>query len=90
MLKKSGRVQSVSQNYTYNDDYLDEIIGESEPFPKLMPSEKAQVESDGEDANVFLVEKILDRKKVGRKTLYFVKWENYDESQNTWEPASNL
>lgn len=37
-----------------------------------------------------MVEKILDRKKVGRKTLYFVKWENYDETQNTWEPASNL
>jgi hypothetical protein len=27
--------------YIYNDDYLDDILGDTEPYPILMPTEKA-------------------------------------------------
>lgn len=43
-----------------------------------------------EQENYFIVEKILEKKKVGKKTTYLVKWEGYSEDQNTWEPVSNL
>jgi len=32
----------------------------------------------------------VDKKYVGRKAYYFVKWENYDSDVNTWEPTANL
>ena len=43
----------------------------------------------------FELEKILDKKKMksndGKvRTYYLIKWKNYDNSYNTWEPSSNL
>lgn len=50
------------------------------------------------DTEQFEVEAILDRKiirkksagKVKKTTLYYVKWNGYPSSQNSWEPESNL
>ena len=43
------------------------------------------------EAVSYVVEKILDSKLVGRKVLYLVKWEGFDdEEENTWEPEKNL
>ena len=43
------------------------------------------------EAVSYVVEKILDSKQVGRKVLYLVKWEGFDdEEENTWEPEKNL
>jgi hypothetical protein len=36
------------------------------------------------------VERIVDRKRFKGKLKYLVKWENYPEDQNTWEPIENL
>ena len=36
------------------------------------------------------VEAILDSKRQGRGTKYFVKWEGYPEANNTWEPYTLL
>ncbi|XP_018320304.1 uncharacterized protein LOC108733589 isoform X2 [Agrilus planipennis] len=40
----------------------------------------------------YVVEKILSKRfNPRRRTFeYFIKWENFDSSQNTWEPASHL
>lgn len=44
-----------------------------------------------QEAVSYVVEKILDSKLVGRKVLYLVKWEGFDdEEENTWEPEKNL
>jgi hypothetical protein len=43
-----------------------------------------------EEENIFLVDKILDKKKQGKKTFYLVKWEGFPESEATWEPPINL
>jgi hypothetical protein len=32
----------------------------------------------------------LDKKKEGRKNLYLVKWEGFEEKDATWEPLANL
>ena len=36
------------------------------------------------------VEEIKGKKKIGGKWMYYVKWENYPDSENTWEPVENL
>ena len=45
---------------------------------------------DNSEDQLYNVEKILDKKKVGGKVLYKVKWEGYDIDQCTWEPLKNL
>lgn len=39
----------------------------------------------------FEVEKILEKRKIGKKIEYLVKWKGYDNiSDNTWESIQNL
>ncbi|CDW72830.1 m-phase phosphoprotein 8 [Stylonychia lemnae] len=96
MVRKSARSvnQTITNQYVVNEEYLRELIEQDndfEPYPELLPSEKAQLESDNEnDASMFTVEKILDKRKEGRRIFYLVKWEGYAEDQATWEPLSNL
>ena len=47
-----------------------------------------QVPSDIE--NFYNVEKIVKKRIRNGKIQYFVKWENYDSCDNTWEPKENL
>jgi hypothetical protein len=42
------------------------------------------------DPDVYQVEKILDRKLVGRKELFLIKWDGCEHTDNTWEPARNI
>ena len=42
-------------------------------------------------SQVFEVEKILDKRKKGKRTEYLVQWVNFDDPrENTWEPADIL
>jgi hypothetical protein len=36
------------------------------------------------------VEEILDKAMSGRQLWYGIKWKGWDESHNSWQPASNL
>ncbi|KAL1510844.1 hypothetical protein AB1Y20_007129 [Prymnesium parvum] len=42
----------------------------------------------GED--VFLVESIVDRRKIDGVTEYLIKWKGWPSSDNTWEPEENV
>jgi hypothetical protein len=46
------------------------------------------IKIDGQDA--WYVERIVDKRKKGKLIEYLVKWEGYDEWENTWEPIGNL
>jgi hypothetical protein len=39
---------------------------------------------------VFIVEKILDKRKIKDKIEYLLKWKNYSNEHNSWEPLDNL
>jgi len=57
---------------------------------EMNPVNTCSIDDDmDEDSNydVYDVEKIIGFKKMGKKTLYLVKWVGYDEP--TWEPADN-
>ncbi|KAG2226374.1 hypothetical protein INT45_000542 [Circinella minor] len=50
-------------------------------------------EDDGSsmgDENMFEVEKILAMKEEFGMRRYLIKWKNYDDSENSWEPEDNL
>lgn len=40
--------------------------------------------------DLYVVEKIIKKKMIGKKPFYLVKWENFSEKDNTWEPEENL
>lgn len=42
------------------------------------------------DEPIYNVEKILDRRVRHGRLEYFLKWQGCPDSQNTWEPFSNL
>jgi hypothetical protein len=39
---------------------------------------------------LFVVERILDKRKQKNKIEYLIKWKNYGESENTWESANSF
>lgn len=53
----------------------------------MCDSEYSDVDNEAEE---YVVEKILDKRWKGGETQYFVKWANYPDSDNTWEPAENV
>ena len=42
------------------------------------------------EKEIYVIEKVIKHRGVPGKYEYFIKWKNYDETQNTWEPASNF
>jgi len=62
-------------------------------FNRVVGDESNSVDDASDNNEEFSVEMILDERvvhKVGGDELqYFVKWENYDTSYNSWEPAEN-
>ncbi|GAA5972537.1 hypothetical protein JCM11641_001890 [Rhodosporidiobolus odoratus] len=70
---------SKLKRYTSNDPSL---YAEREP-PRPEP-----IDIDG--APEYVVEKITDEKGKGRNRKFLVKWAGYPDSENTWEPLSNV
>jgi hypothetical protein len=53
-------------------------------------SEATEEEDSDAQGDVYTVECIVDRKGTGKGRRYLVKWEDYEEVDNTWEPAEHL
>ena len=45
---------------------------------------------DDDDEEEYQVEKIIDSRMVRGRKEYLLKWKGYPDSENTWEPHSNL
>lgn len=41
-------------------------------------------------SSVYSVEKVLDKKVENGRTFYLIKWLNYSDEHNSWEPKKNL
>ena len=69
----------------------DKLFRLQELDPELPPPKKSlpEVEHIG-TGNVYEVEQIEQSRKKGKRTEYLIKWLNYPESDNTWEPASRI
>ncbi|KAK8101291.1 hypothetical protein PG999_011665 [Apiospora kogelbergensis] len=81
------------------DDKKAKETRDATPAPKRRRStvkkrgaNKKDEKQDVDKSGVYVVEKIVGHridKKTG-ESLYEVKWKNYPNSQNTWEPRGNL
>ena len=59
-------------------------------MPKIKKT-KAQSKLSSSGEELYSVEKILDKRiRKGGRAEYLIKWLNYPESENTWEPENNL
>eukprot|EP01102_Stenamoeba_stenopodia_P017528 TRINITY_DN629_c0_g1_i8.p1 TRINITY_DN629_c0_g1~~TRINITY_DN629_c0_g1_i8.p1 ORF type:complete len:261 (+),score=75.10 TRINITY_DN629_c0_g1_i8:175-957(+) len=47
-------------------------------------------DDDSEEENVYTVERIAGKKVKRGKVYYYIKWEGYPESQNTWELVDDV
>eukprot|EP00966_Prymnesium_polylepis_P296518 6850305-Prymnesium_polylepis.1 len=55
--------------------------------PRARRAEAAVAEEEEDDE--YEVEAVLDARNKGRGMAYLIKWQGYDASENTWEPAKN-
>jgi len=49
-----------------------------------------EVDDDLLEEEEYEVEKVVDKKVVGGKVHYLLKWKNYPDSENTWEAEEGL
>ncbi|KAI1722498.1 chromo (CHRromatin organization MOdifier) domain-containing protein [Ditylenchus destructor] len=58
-------------------------------LPKVQTDESDESNEEQGD-EVYIVEAILDKRKIKKKAEYLIKWKGYDNpADNTWEPEEN-
>jgi hypothetical protein len=62
------------------------LLEPADPRTPIQKDFHYQVEEETE----WEVEKIIQRRGNGRRDEYLVKWLGYPDSENTWEPVTNL
>merc|ERR1712012_75647 len=89
-VKKRIELIPIKQNFRGDDKIIDKNIrSKTNEKKSSLGNRHAQTmpkEVISKTKEVYLVEKLLDKK--GSK--YLVKWKDYSNDQNTWEPKSNI
>lgn len=57
---------------------------------RLQSGDAAATDSDVDEGDIYIVDKIVGHRMRYGKKQYLVKWDGYDSSDNTWEAASKL
>jgi Chromo (CHRromatin Organisation MOdifier) domain len=61
-----------------------------EPAPKGTPDTPVTTTEVDNPNEEYDVEEVLDSRYIRRKLHYLIKWSGYPDSENSWEPATNL
>ena len=64
------------------------LLESAENTIQVKTGNEPETEVDGPEE--YIVENILDMDKINGKTMYFVKWKDYPDAENTWEPPEHL
>ena len=64
--------------------------GASKKDIKAQKQQKQQRHEAEVAPGVYIVERIVDRRKVKNKVEYLIKWSGYSSDENTWEPEDNV
>lgn len=55
-----------------------------------MMNKKPKEKKPKVEGQIYTAEKLLKRRRIGKKAEYLVKWLKWDEKYNTWEPECNI
>ncbi len=64
---------------------IDEDVEINDPVPMVVDDGQAEEEDDDDDGAEYEVEEVLDDRVQDGRRQYFIKWQGYDASFNTWE-----
>jgi len=67
-------------------DPTESLLPRNYAIDQLKPLSHAPVPTD----QAYEVEAVLNHKTSRGKIFYFIKWKNYDDSHNSWEPEDNF
>lgn len=73
------------------DSYEDNELDQTSPAtaPPAPPSTSSTEPATPTD-DIYQVERIIKEKTKKGKSYFLIKWKNYDEKENTWEPEENI
>ena len=78
----------MSQGDEAVDNSPTDVTAKKDKTPESEYETASEEESEAE--KYYEVEKIVKARKRKGKREFLIKWKGYPESQNTWEPESNL
>ncbi|ERF69955.1 hypothetical protein EPUS_08766 [Endocarpon pusillum Z07020] len=91
LLRKNIKTKRPSSklDYTKLGPYpIKKVLGKANTKEHARPTE-IQLDDETQDQE-YEVEKVLDKQDIDGKPYYLIKWSGYTDSENTWEPETNL
>ena len=88
--------ERTSEKYGLNPNINESTSGSGHPGPELIVKkvlDRQAPSTEIDECKEYIVEKLLDKrypKPEGMKIQYLVKWKDYGNEHNTWEPKYSL
>merc|ERR1719188_2823200 len=86
MSKKVHAEENKEKNAFSNDNPVPEIKIKEETNCQV----KQEISTEANEEKIYTVENVLNRRKIGSKIHYLIKWRGYSSKSNTWEPSENV